>query len=92
MALTPADVDAAVPTGGTPSRALTNAALKQLITDIANVGVGIGVGTVNAYIRCCISTSSNSCQLGLHIGMRPLLVLDQFFQLEFLVAHLNNKQ
>ena len=34
MALTPTDVDNAVPTGGTPSRALTNAALKQLITDI----------------------------------------------------------
>lgn len=35
MALTPAEVDAAIPVGGTPSRSLTNAAVKQLITDVA---------------------------------------------------------
>ena len=49
MALTPAQVDAAVPVGGTPSRALTNSALKTLIQDIADVGVGVGVGTVNTF-------------------------------------------
>lgn len=35
MALTPAEVDAAIPVAGTPSRTLTNAALDQLITDIS---------------------------------------------------------
>lgn len=49
MPLTPAQVDAAVPVGGTPSRALTNSALKTLIQDIADVGVGIGIGTVNTF-------------------------------------------
>jgi hypothetical protein len=49
MPVTPADIDSAVPTGGTPSRALTNAALKGLIDDIAAVGVGVGVGTVNTF-------------------------------------------
>lgn len=35
MPLTNAEVDAAVPAAGTPNRALTNAALKEVITDIA---------------------------------------------------------
>ena len=35
MALTSAQVDSAVPIAGTPSRSLTNSALKQLIVDIA---------------------------------------------------------
>jgi len=47
--VTPADIDAAVPPAGVPNRGLTNTALKGLITDIAAVGVGIGVGTVNTY-------------------------------------------
>jgi hypothetical protein len=49
MPVTPADIDAAVPPAGTPNRGLTNTALKGLITDIANVGVGIGVGTVSTF-------------------------------------------
>jgi hypothetical protein len=47
--VTPAEVDVAVPAAGTPLRAQTNTLLKGLITDIANVGVGIGVGTVNTF-------------------------------------------
>lgn len=35
MPLTNTEVDSAVPTGGTPSRSLTNAALKEVIIDIA---------------------------------------------------------
>lgn len=49
MPVTPADIDAAVPPAGVPNRGLTNTALKGLITDIAAVGVGVGIGTVNTY-------------------------------------------
>lgn len=49
MPVTPAEIDAAVPPAGTPNRGLTNTALKGLIDDIAAVGVGIGVGTVNTF-------------------------------------------
>lgn len=49
MPVTPANVDAAVPTAGTPDRTLTNSVLKGLITDIADVGVGVGIGTVNTF-------------------------------------------
>lgn len=43
MPLTNTQVDAAVPVAGTPSRALVNAAMKQLILDIAAGGGGGGV-------------------------------------------------
>lgn len=42
MPLTNGEVDAAVPAAGTPSRSLTNAALKELIVDIAAKGDGDG--------------------------------------------------
>jgi hypothetical protein len=48
MALTNAQVDSAIPVAGTPSRTLTNAAVKQLILDVAAAvqtgGLGAGVG------------------------------------------------
>lgn len=49
MPVTAADIDAAVPPAGTPNRGLTNTALKGLIADIADVGVGVGIGTVNTF-------------------------------------------
>jgi hypothetical protein len=41
MALTNAEVDLAVPVAGTPRRDLTNAALKQIILDIADRAAGV---------------------------------------------------
>jgi len=49
MPVTNAQIDSAVPSGGTPVRALTNSALKGLISDIAAVGVGVGVGTAATF-------------------------------------------
>jgi hypothetical protein len=46
MPVTNAQIDAAVPPAGVPNRALTNTALKGLITDIANAVLGLGTPSV----------------------------------------------